>query len=71
LAVVSDKNSVSLIRVIKEQPLPPAEMNLVAQWAQSNWAGTADGLAFNAYMSALRERMGVKIYPERIKLAAQ
>ena len=71
LAVVSDKDSVSIIRVIKEQPLPPTEMNLVAQWAQNNWLGAADGLAFNAYMSALRERMGVKIYPERIKITAQ
>ena len=71
LAVVSDKDSVSIIRVIKEQPLPPAEMSLVAQWAQNNWLGAADGLAFNAYMGALRERMGVKMYPERIKLTAQ
>ena len=71
LAVVSDKNSVSLIRVLNEQPLPPAEMDLVSQWAQNNWAGAADNLAFNAYMSALRERMGAKMYPERIKLTAQ
>ena len=71
LAVVADKNTVSIIRVLKEQPLPPEQTGLVTQWAQNNWAGAADGLAFNAYMSALRERVGVKMYPERIKLAAQ
>ncbi|MBS1175019.1 MAG: ppiD [Burkholderiaceae bacterium] len=71
LAVVSDKDSVSLIRVLNEQPLPAAQMDLVSQWAQSNWVGAADNLAFNAYMSALRERMGAKMYPERIKLTAQ
>ena len=71
LAVASDKTSVSLIRVIKDAPLPEGESAMVTQWAQGNWAAAGNGLLTNAYMAALRERMGVKMYPERIKLAAQ
>ncbi len=71
LAVVADKDSVSLIRVVKEQAMPEAQTAMLLDWAKSNWQGAGDSLAFDAYMKALRERMGVKIYPERIKSAAQ
>lgn len=71
LAVVADTDRVDVIRVVKEETLPPQQLAQMTQWAQSVWNSPNENLAFDAYMSALRERMGVKLYPERIKLTQE
>ena len=71
LAVVADTDRVDLIRVVKEESLPPPQLAQMTQWAQSVWNTPNENLAASAYMAALRERMGVKLYPERIKVAQE
>ena len=67
LIVVSDKDRVDVVRVVKEDSLPPDQAAQIGQLAQGVWNGPNESLAYGAYMAALRERMGVKLYPERIK----
>ncbi len=67
LAVVTDKDRVDVIRVVKDESLPAEQAAQIGQLAQSVWNGPNESLAYDAYMAALRERMGVKLYPERIK----
>lgn len=71
LAVVTDKDHVSLLRVVKQTALSAEQLAQMGQWAQTAWGMPNDGLVFSAYMAALRERMGAKIYPERLKIEAQ
>ena len=71
LAVVADTDRVDVIRVVKEESFPQQQLAQVTQWAQGVWNGPNESLSFDAYMAALRERMGVKLYPERIKLAQE
>ena len=71
LAVVADTDRVDVIRVVKEESLPPQQLAQMTQWAQSVWNTPNENLAASAYMAALRERMGVKLFPERIKVAQE
>lgn len=71
LAVVADTDRVDVIRVVKEEALPAPQLAQMTQWAQGVWQTPTENLTFGAYMAALRQRMGVKLYPERIKLTQE
>ena len=68
LAVVTDKARVDVIRVVKEDALPAQELARLNQLGQQIWYTPNQDLTYSAYMSALRERAGVKLYPERIRI---
>ena len=67
LTVAADKDRVDIVRVVKDDALPAEQLTAMTAMAQTAWNGPNDSLGYNAYMAALRERMGVKLYPERIQ----
>ena len=67
LIVAADKDRVDIVRVVKDETLPAEQLTAMTSMAQTTWNGPNDSLGYDAYMAALRERMGVKLYPERIQ----
>lgn len=67
LGVVSDSSGLYILRVVKELALPEEQTTMLKSWAERTIGTQDEQLAFAAYMNALRQRLGVQMYPERIK----
>lgn len=67
LLVSDDANSVSIVRVIGDDPNKPASDKFVGlKSALQQWGGISGALQQRAYLNLLRERLGVKLYPEHL-----
>ena len=67
LLVSDDANSVSIVRVIGEDPNKPSSDKFVGlKPALQQWGGISGALQQRAYLNILRERLGVKLYPEHL-----
>ena len=67
LLVSDDTSSVSIVRVIGEDPNKPSVDKFTGlKPALQQWGGISGALQQRAYLNILRERLGVKLYPEHL-----